>query len=84
MEMTLFLTNLFEEETGHKGSFGKQPISNGLRIGRQTEDFRLTFQDARRLFWIHLICRLLLAHKNPHPLRFPRFFGPVEGTKLNE
>ena len=30
MEVTLFLTNLFEEETGHKGSFGRQPITNGL------------------------------------------------------
>ena len=49
---------------------------------------RLTFQDAWRQFRFDLcmfdmffICD---AHKKPHPLRFPRFFGPVEGTKLDE
>ena len=30
MEVTLFFTNLFEEETEYKGSFGRQTIWIGL------------------------------------------------------
>ena len=57
-------------------------------FGKQTEDFlRLTFQNAWRQFWFDLcmfdmffICN---AHKKPRaPLRFPRFFGPVEGKAV--
>ena len=68
MEVTLFFTNLFEEETEYKGSFGRQTIWTGLRIGRQTKDFlrRSTFQPTLEDFLdsTHVQANLR-AHKKP-------------------
>ena len=85
MGVILFFTNLFKEETEHKGSFGRQTIKIGLLW---ETDERFGTDVPRRSTKTSLdssyISRLLLAHKNHFPLRFPRFFGPVEGTKLDE